>query len=693
MRIVDPFLRDRSRWFIWSPVLIAAGIVCYFSLQSEPPLWLALLPLAPLLLIIGLRNRSEAILSIVFLVIFLVTLGFAAALLRTHMVAAPVLQKKQTVTLEGTVFEKETGYSSARFVIGEVRAAQNQRLPRLSHVRLTSRINFEEIQPGQRVRVRAVLLPPPEPAYPGAYDFQRRSFFEGIGAVGYTISPFEVIGAGGGVLPRLRAASAGLRARIADFVLAHASPDNAGFIIAIMTGDRMAIPDVQNEEMRISGLAHILSISGLHMGMIGGLVFFAVRLLLVLSSRIALYYPVKKIACVIALLALLGYLFVSGMSPPAVRSYIMASAVLIAVFFDRRALSLRMVALAAIILLLVTPESLTGPSFQMSFAAVVTLISLYEFVSTPFARFARGGGVWRRGVVYAAGVILTTLVAGLATAPFALYHFGQVAVYSVIANLLAIPLMGVWVMPGVILSFIGYPFGFIFPIEFLGFGVDIIIKIAHETASWPRSALYFRTFSVSLLIILTLLGLWFIIWRERIRWLALPLAAAAMILLPAERAPDILVSKSGNLYAIRAGGEKVYFSSARVERFEAERWQLIMGNETASAGDVPIRCDPYGCVLQWQERRIAFPETAQSIEDDCRRADIIISRVPVPKRCARPYLVIDRFDLWREGAHSLYFGEGGEVQTLSANRIRGERPWVPLHARSDRARTGSDADE
>tara|TARA_R100000005_G_scaffold96671_1_gene85822 strand:+ start:184 stop:2289 length:2106 start_codon:yes stop_codon:yes gene_type:complete len=691
INLLDPFLQDRTRWFLWSPALIGAGIAIYFSLQDEPSLYWIALPLLFSFLIYFLRNTDKTFVSVCILSLFLVSLGFAASVLRSHMVAAPILQKQQMTELEGTILEKSTGYKSARFVIGELTFRRSDGMPELAHIRLTSRINFADVRPGQRIAVRAILLPPPEPAYPGAYDFQRQSYFASIGAVGFTISPFQVVGKNQGFFPRLKEISAGVRARIADFVLANAPPRNAGFIIAIMTGDRSAMAEEQLEDMRASGLAHLLAISGLHMGMIGGLVFFAVRFVLVLSNRLALYYPVKKIAAISALFALLGYLFVSGMSASAMRAFIMASAVLLAICFDRRALSLRMVALAAILILLLYPESLISASFQMSFAAVFALISLYEFAGQPLGRYARRGGYARRALVYIVGVGLTTLVAGLATAPFAIYHFGQVAVYSILANLMAVPLMGIWVMPAVILAFIGYPIGIAFPLDIVGYGIDLILAIAHETTSWPDSVLYLGSFSTLRLVVITLLGLWFIIWRRWPRWLALPLLLLLLIV-PTVRPPDILVSASGNLYAIRSQSGGVYFSSSTVETFEAERWQLVMGKGVAEPEDMPIHCDFYGCILVRSDDIIAFSETVQGVEEDCRRANIVISRVPAPDPCREAQLVIDKFDLWRSGAHSLAFGKKGEVIIKTANGLRGKRPWVPLRYQGLESRDRSEND-
>ena len=680
-RLNDQFRYDRSRWFLWFPVLLGFGIALYFALPAEPgTAWLAA-PVFPALCLLWLRGRAESGYVLVPGILLLVSIGFSAAIVRTQIVDAPILQKKTVTEIRASVLEKSTGYDAARFLLGDITFTEQDELPKLQHIRLSSRTNFEMVRPGQIIRVKAVLLPPPEPAYPGGYDFQRHSYYQSIGAVGYSISAFEILGEKSDFFSRIRQLSAGIRARIADFVMTNAPPENAGFIIAIMTGDKSAIPEEQLDNMRFLGLAHLLAISGMHMGMIGGLIFFAVRLLLALIPYVALYYPIKKVAAVVALLGLAGYLFVSGMSVSAVRAFIMISALFVAICFDRTALSLRMVAMAAVIILILYPESLVTASFQMSFAAVFALISLYEQLGAWLAGFARSGGIIRRSLAYLIGIVLTSLVAGLATAPFALYHFGQVAAYSLIANFLAVPLMGLWVMPGVILSFICYPLGLSFPLVIVGSGIDMILRVAAETASWPEAVQFLGSFSVLQLIAITVIGLWYIIWRQPVRWLSLPMLGLLFFSFLFNRSPDILISESGNLYAVKNEEGETYLSTRRADRFEAERWRLVMGEEMATETLPGLSCDPYGCVYRSGSDVIAFPVTMAGVETDCKRADIIISRVPAPEDCPAARLIIDKFDLWREGAHGLYFGPEGKIYVETSNGLRGNRSWVPLRYR------------
>jgi len=667
---------DRSRWFFWFPVAVAIGIAFYFSLTWHPsPIWLLTTPAAALIFVVARNSRHQPISLFLYFVIAL-SLGFSASIVREYDISAPVLQKKQVTELSGVILEKSSGITARRLLLGDLIFGNANKIPDLKYLRLTARMSVEHLHPGQIVKTKAVLLPPPAPAYPGGFDFQRHSYFQSVGAVGYSIKDFQVIGEMSGFIGTLRRLSSRLRTIIAANVKQLAPIGVAGFITAISTGDKGAISREQIDNMRHSGLAHLLAISGLHMGMIGGLIFYITRFLLVLWPHVALNYPVKKIAAFIALIGLTGYLFVSGMSVSAIRAYIMISALFLAICFDRTALSFRMVVIAALIILLLFPESLMTASFQMSFAAVFALISLYETIGPKLGRFARSGGFPRRLTAYVLGIILTSLVAGLATAPFAIFHFGQVAAYSLAANLFAVPIMGLWVMPWGIVAFLAMPFQVSFPFEMMGVGIRLILGIGEKTSHWPNAVQYLGTYSTLKLSFITLFCLWFMIWKSLLRWIAVPFLIAFLLLYRPSPPPDILVSETGNLYTARISDEKLYLSSNRVEKFEAKRWQLLFGSILNVTSSKLLNCDPYGCVYLKDAKVIAFPKTERALAMDCERAELIISRVPVKRPCAAAS-VIDKFDLWRKGAHSIWMENSGIFRIETANGLRGNRPWVP----------------
>jgi competence protein ComEC len=564
--------KNHSRWFYWTPVALASGISLYFSLLWHPsPAWL-LLPVLLVMILYFTQYKPLGLVRFMMISGLIISIGFSACIVRDLVVAAPVLQNKQVVMLTGTILQKSPGTNSRRIVLGNLDFENSEIIPRMKSIRLTVRTSIPNLKPGDIVKVKVVLLPPPAPAYPGGYDFQRHAYFQSIGAVGYNIGDFEKVGEVSGILATVYRISAVVRNSFAAQVSKLAPPESVGFITAISTGDKGAIPPNQLEDMRHSGLAHLLAISGLHMGMIGGLLFFFSRFLLVLWPYMALNYPIKKIAAVFALIGLMGYLFVSGMSISAIRAYIMISAMFLAICFDRTALSFRMVVIAATIILLLFPESLTTASFQMSFAAVFALISFYELIGRKLGKFSRSGGLPRKVFAYVLGIILTSLIAGLATAPFAIYHFGQFATYSLIANLIAVPIMGLWVMPWAIIAFLLYPFDLSLPFQMMGAGIECILWIASETARWPYAVYFLGTYSTLKMILISLFSMWFMIWKTEIRWLAIPVIAGLVFFYLPSLSPKILVSGSGNLFAIETGNRGLYLSSRRIEKFEAERW-------------------------------------------------------------------------------------------------------------------------
>jgi competence protein ComEC len=363
----------------------------------------------------------------------------------------------------------------------------------------------EGLRIGDRVRLRASVGPPSPPSVPGTYDFQRDAFFDRIGGVGFAyevqIDDAGPRGPPGDWLSRLRQS-------INRRILAALPGEEGPVAVALMTGDQSGIAKDVLQAMRDSGLAHLLSISGLHMAIVAGVVFFGLRSLLALVPGLALYHPIKKWAAVAAIAATFAYLMLSGDSVPPQRSFVMTSLVLLAVLFDRSALSMRLIAWAAMVVLLTTPDALTGPSFQMSFAAVVALIAAYE--TAWVRRWSRGeGGRLSRLGHHVGGLALTSLIATAATAPYAIYHFNRMSDYGLVANLLAVPLTSFWVMPWAVGAFLLMPLGMEWlALTPMGWGIDGILAIARSVAAWPGAVTLVPAMPLAGLGLITFGGLW-----------------------------------------------------------------------------------------------------------------------------------------------------------------------------------------
>jgi competence protein ComEC len=436
--------------------------------------------------------------------------------------------------------------------------------------------------------------------------------------------------------------------------------------------------------MRDSGLAHILSISGLHMVIMAGTVFWLVRALLALVPGLALRYPIKKWAAASALGAASFYLLLSGAAVPTVRSWIMMSIVLIAVMLDRPALTMRNVALAALAILIVSPESLFDPSFEMSFAAVIALVALYEWLSKrEREHLGDVSSVWgtlRKGWSLLTGAGLTTLVAGTAIAPFAIYHFHRMTHYGLIANLLAAPLVSLLIMPMAVLSLVTMPFGLeAWPLRAMGIGIELMVATGQWVASWPGAVSILPRISGLSLVLIVLGLLWLCLWQTRTRALGLVIAAAGIALAPRAERPDILIERDGATAALRSDSGNLVFPPATAASYSVDNWLLADGDsrDAASASDDgAFRCDSLGCIGVVKGKTVALIRHPGALEEDCRLADIVIAPFTIGKKCRAARVIVDRRMLKAEGAHALYI-EGLSIRTETVAASRGRRPWVP----------------
>ncbi len=670
---------ERERWALWLPVLIGAGVAVYFALPVEPAWRWGMAAVALSFAAVWL-SRLHAVLRLLAIALCAVALGFAAAQLRTALVAAPILESRLgPVAVTGTVLRVEERVTDRRLVLGDLTIDRLKPDETPARIRLTHRAGGPEVVPGDRVRLRATILPPPSPAAPGAFDFARQAYFEQIGGVGFTLGPalIETGARDTGWQARLARLRHRITERIADTIKGAAG----GIATSLITGERGAIPERDLDAMRDSGLAHLLSISGLHMSLVAGIAFFMLRLLLALIEPMALRFPIKKWAAFGALVAIFLYLLISGMSVPAQRSFLMAGAVLVAVMADRSPFSMRLVAWAAAVILLLVPEALLGASFQMSFAAVVALIAAYEALARPLARWRSGAGWIGRGLFYVAGVCLTTLVAGLATTPLSAFHFNQIVSYSLLANLIAVPVTGFLVMPFAMLALILMPVG----LEHLalvpmGWGVKAILWTAHWVAGLPGATVGLAAPPGWTLIAVGLGGLWLCLWTRGWRWLGLLPVAAAVIGAMLARPPDVLVDAEASRVAVRlADGHLAVLGSDR--GFTVENWRRRAADSSTEKSDA-VQCDSLGCTVSVAGQGIAFARQAGALAEDCRRATVLVSAEPVRGRCAAP-VVIDRLDVWRGGAHSVRLTAKGPV-VETAHDARGARPWVDTTGRQRR---------
>ena len=678
---------ERNRSFLWAPVLFGAGSGLYLTLPVEPVGWIA--PVAAVLFSLGavlLHRRAGPALGLAALA--LLSAGVGIADWRTERVRAPVLTAPVGPTIvSGRVVWVGAGDGPQRYLLDHVRIGGLAPDETPVRVRISARGAGEDgaVLPGTWLRTRAKLRPPPVPVEPGAWDFARQAWFQRIGAVGFSFGAPERMAAPadegvGGFLALLSSVRHSISAR----VLARATESAGPLAAALLTGDRSAIEKPVLRAMRDSGLAHLLAISGLHVGLVAGLVFFAARGLLALVEPVALRFPIKKWAAGCALIGAAAYLLLSGMSVPTQRAFVMVGFVLLAIMLDRASLSMRLIAWAAFLVLVIAPESMLGPSFQMSFAAATALIATYEAARGPFARLAARGGLALRPLVYAAGVVLTSLVAGVATGPFAVYHFNRIADYGLLANLGAVPITGFWVMPWGLVALLLVPFGLEgLALTPMGWGIDAIVWIARSVAALPGAVSHVPAMPAAALVMIAVGGLWLCIWRRRWRFLGIAVIGGGLLLASLERRPDILVDGDARAMAVRGEDGSLWLSTRQRARFVTDTWLRRDGQarvqtwprdetDTDASG---LRCDVLGCIQRRGERTIALLHDPRAFGEDCGRADLVVSTVPAWNLCPGPDAVVDRFDLWRGGGHAIWLERDG-FRVESVVSRRGERPWV-----------------
>jgi competence protein ComEC len=689
---------QRGALMPWAPVALGLGVALYFALPAEPgPAAYAAAGLAACLGGACILRRRE-VLGPLGLALALVAAGMTLAGLRSKQVAGPVLEFRYFGPVEGRIVGIDRSASDAiRLTLDRVRLddVAPDRTPRRVRVSLHGAQRWLQPEPGARVMMTAHLSPPAGPAEPGGFDFQRHAWFLSLGGVGYTRTPVllaEARPAGAAPLVHLRLRmSAAIQDRI---------PGQPGaFAAAVLTGDRSGLEEGPVEAMRDANISHLLAISGLHMGLLTGFVYGALRLVLALVPYLALRYPIRKWAAAGALASGAFYLALSGGNVATERAFIQVAVMLVAVMLDRRAITLRSVAIAALIVLAHRPETLFSPGFQMSFAATAALVAV--FTAFRDAPRLRARPAWQRWIF---ALVLSSVVAGLATAPFAAAHFNRVAVYGLLANLLTVPVMGSLIIPAAVVAALLWPFG----LSWLAFaamepGLAWILGVAERVAALPGAVDHVPSPPAGTLGFVAAGGLLLILWQGRGRWAGIaPLALASILWISVER-PAVLVSDTGRLVGALTGEGRA-LSRARGEGFVAGVWLENDGDgatqeEAAARG---WREDGAGLSLEAGGLRIWHGAGRRALGDAaaaCARHDLVVLSepasdadppLPTPQtlpalqaggsaaRADAPVgacLVVDRAVLAARGATAI-MPRDGHLAIRGARDVQGKRPWT-----------------
>ena len=586
------------------------------------------------------------------------------------------------VSLAGFVELRDESQKTDRFVLRVERIEGNRIVDKPQRVRLSVRRGTAP-PAGAFVEVKAQLNPPLQPLRPGSYDFARDLYFQRLGASGFAHGGVKVVSppAAAGLRLRTNAFIQGVRDAIDARIRSVLTGDVGSIASALITGKRDAITPYLYDAMFVSGIGHVLSISGYHMAVVAGIVFFILRASLVLipgSERIA----VKKCAAFGALIVTALYLVLSGAEVATERSFIMIAIVLIGVMLDRPVLTLRTITIAALVVLLFAPEAVVHPSFQMSFAATLALIAAYTH-GLPLTQAGLDSSLGARAALWGVNEIISlvvaSLVAGLATTPYAAFHFHRIAPYGVLANLLAMPVVSAWVMPMAILGVIAIPFGFdgIFWRQ-MGYGIEWMDAIALWVTSLPGAFGRVTSFGTGPLLLATAGLLLIGLLKTPLRWSGVAFVVAAIIVAARTPVPDILVAADGRTFAVRGADGKLAIHHTGGDTFATREWLAADADgrdPSDKALGAGIACDPSGCVGMLDDRRlVSYVIAPDAFEEDCRHATIIVATRDAPPDCDAK--VIGRRD-WREhGALALYRNGSGFV-IESTRPPNFDRPWAP----------------
>jgi competence protein ComEC len=472
-----------GRLLPWLAVAYGAGIVIYFTAEREPAWWAAV-ALAVLCATFSTLLRRHLVAFVVALGVSAISVGFAVVAVKTALIAHPVLRFSASgVTIGGFVELREESQHTDRFVLRVDHMEGGRMDEKPQRVRLSVKRGMAP-PAGSFVEVKAMLDPPLQPLEPGSYDFARDLFFQGIGASGFVRGAIKIVTppTSQGPLKTADAIVQDLRDTIDARIRAILPGDPGAIAAMLINGRRDAINQHLYDAMFVSGIGHVLSISGYHMAVVAGVIFFIFRAGLALIPGLADRAPIKKWAAFAALIVTAFYLVLSGNQVATQRSFIMIAVVLLGVLLDRPTLTMRTLTVAALLVLFFAPEAVVHPSFQMSFAATLALVATYAR-GLPRTRASTDSSLGNRaalwGVNEIVGLTVASLVAGLATTPYAAYHFHRVAPYGVLANLLAMPVVSAWVMPMGILGVVTMPFGF--DAEFwrqMGYGIEWMDAVA-----------------------------------------------------------------------------------------------------------------------------------------------------------------------------------------------------------------------
>ncbi len=668
---------ERDQLPLWLPVALGSGISAWFVLPQRSE-WIAficlMLALAAAGLMIGWPRRLG---RLAFWWGFAAALGCLLIWIKATLVAHDVLDRPSIANVRGEIvaIEDQPAKGKVRLLV----ATHQLGIP--ARLRVTS--DPVALERGNIVAFKTRLSPPPDAALPGGYDFTRAAWFLQLGAVGQVLGKVTKEGSDKG--------KPGLRDRLTNHIRSQLAGSEGGIAAAFASGDRGAIALEDEDAMRASGLTHLLSVSGLHVTAVVAAAMFLLLRVLALSPLLALRWPLLAISAGGGALAGIGYTLLTGAEIPTIRSCIAALLVLLGVALGREAMTLRLVATGAITVLLFWPQALVGASFQLSFAAITSIVALHEIPSVRNFMLRRDETYIKRFARSIGGLLLTGIAVEVALAPIALFHFHKSGLFGALANLIAIPLTTFVIMPLEALALFLDIAGWGAPFWWLtGQALGLLLWLAHVVARAPGAVAMLPSMTPFVFGQLLGGGLWLLLWRAKIRRLGLLPVFSGAVLGISEPAPDILVAREGQHMVVRSDSGRPallrersgdFIRAALAERSgEAE---VIATFDDWGAAD----CTRDWCVAEIERggRRWRIGGTRsrhmldwRALTKLCGRLDIIVSDRRLPPRCQPRWLKLDRAKLEETGGLAITLGDPPIL--LSTRHQPDDHPWVQIKA-------------
>ena len=661
---------ERGRLFLFLPVAAGSAILLYFSLPTEPAPWIgsAASLVSALLLIVLWRLRPARIPCALLLA---ASLGFTRAQLQTAAQPPLLHVPYHAVTLTGRISAIDLLATGRRILITHPSLNGGPAQARAIRVKLRA-TDHTPLHDGTKIRMRALLFGPGRTAYPGGWNFGRNQFFSNLGAVGFSLSPVTITQQG---QPNWRDALRALRQTIAARILARLPISTGSIAVTLLTGFEQSIPASERQAFVTAGLAHLLAVAGLHIGIVMATIYALARFLAGYSEWLLLRIPAKFIASIAAFIGGCAYAALTGFHIPILRSLAMAALVLIGILIGRRAFSLRGLAIAAMALMLLNPSAVPGPSFQMSFSAVLALIAGYEVIGHHLQprpeRRLRGLGRHIAALAY------TSFLAGGASMPFAAYHFQQIQPYYILANLIAVPLTALLILPLGLLALALMPLHLArFALIPMGWFIRLILDLTHLVGQFPHALILVRPFPgfAVAAIALGLAGLGLL--RSRARLIGLAPILLGLAVASHTSAPTALISARGNLTAIHTHHQTLILVAGRRDTFLLQQWRPLWPSQNFTIHRAAHFCAKGVC--RFDHGAILYALNRQALAaQGCGAARLVISPHPLHHLCAGPGITeIDRFTVWRNGAIALTLHRH-RITRRTDRTIEGVRPWVP----------------